>query len=51
MKGMDVYDCWAQGLGVAIYGCFGKLRLRFSLSHSLYCIVIVHVMVQTEKAY
>ena len=27
MKGMGVYDCWVQGLGVAIYGCFTYLLI------------------------
>ena len=27
VKGMRVYDCWVQVLGVAIYGCFTYLLI------------------------
>ena len=27
VKGMGVYDCWVQGLGLGIYGCFTYLLI------------------------
>ena len=32
VKRMGVYDCWAQELGLAIYGCFTYIKKWVSVS-------------------